>query len=422
MSAEGGANSSVPPLALVASAMPVSFTVSPHKTENIRLPGKALLGFTSHELLTGAIANQEAAEVGNAVQFGLTTDHDSSKIKNILPSKNGLAYTLIKAYNDHHALILRPDDLWLAIIAQFSAFVNGNAELLRASFVAHDGKQQLTVESATPEPDFGDMAQRMGLLLEKNVVDPGLREWAVPSFSTTTDVDRTTASVLLMATLKAYFGYTFALRCGIPKITLEGERADWVGLLEKIEKLKEYGLETTAWYHLLHPVLARFVEAFDAPDSEENSNFWERVAHFQLGGSGPSYYSGWVNAFMVFDAEGKWTGYPLDTNSRPNDLPPESLSAADFWSRYAPSYVVNQTHILTLDHTPYHKTDSMKVPAGYATVDVKLVIAGTEYPCAMAAGVMGIGAEKLDEKSEKGDRQVLRPVVGWWFYHKTEKS
>jgi Domain of unknown function (DUF4419) len=57
-------------------------------------------------------------------------------------------------------------------------------------------------------------------------------------------------------------------------------------ILTRLEKLKEYGDETTAWYHLLVPVVSRFVRAFDDPNSEENLGFWQRVAHCGEGGSG----------------------------------------------------------------------------------------------------------------------------------------
>jgi hypothetical protein len=117
-----------------------------------------------------------------------------------------------------------------------------------------------------------------------------------------------------MATLKHYFEYTIqAGGCGIPRVTLEGERADWVDILGRLEKLKEYGLETTAWYHLLRPVITRFVAAFDAPTSPANVDFWQRVATYTPGGSGVGdYYTGWITAFTVFDKDGYWLGHYLD--------------------------------------------------------------------------------------------------------------
>jgi hypothetical protein len=63
--------------------------------------------------------------------------------------------------------------------------------------------------------------------------------------------------------------------CGIPRVTLEGEKKDWENILTRLEKLKEYGDETTAWYHLLVPVISRFVGAFDNPDLVE----WAIAVH-----------------------------------------------------------------------------------------------------------------------------------------------
>jgi hypothetical protein len=161
--------------------------------------------------------------------------------------------------------------------------------------------------------NFSAMARQMADLVDKAVTDPALCAWALPAFSTTTPNDTTVAAVLLMATLKEYFAYTFrGLRCGIPHVTLDGEKADWVDILGRLEKLKEYGVQTIAWYHLLRPVIVRFVAAFDTPDSEDNKEFWGKVAHYHRGGSGPSYYSGWINAFNVFGRKGEWLGHTLD--------------------------------------------------------------------------------------------------------------
>ena len=115
----------------------------------------------------------------------------------------------------------------------------------------------------------------------------------------------------MMATMKAYFDYSFSLMCGIPLVTLLGEKADWEDVARRAEKLRTYGKECEVWYEMLAPVLAHFVRAFDAPDSEENLDFWQKVAHYRSGGSGPTWLSGWITAFCVFSEEGKWLGLPL---------------------------------------------------------------------------------------------------------------
>jgi hypothetical protein len=102
-------------------------------------------------------------------------------------------------------LVIRPDDVWLAILTQFNHFVNANSELLRASFVAHEGQRELTIiaEGSRYSLDFGNMSRQMVGEFEKNVVDPELRAWVLPAFTTTTQNDTTVAAMLMMATPKA---------------------------------------------------------------------------------------------------------------------------------------------------------------------------------------------------------------------------
>ncbi|KAJ7731672.1 hypothetical protein DFH07DRAFT_685742, partial [Mycena maculata] len=151
----------------------------------------------------------------------------------LVPNNNGFVNTVITAYNQHHALVIRPDDVWLTIQCQFNFFVNANAELLRASFVAHEGQSELVIRrpGMRSSTDFADLSQQMVSLLEKNIIDPTLREWAMPNFTTTTAADAAVGAILSMATLKRYFSFTYDLsKCGIPRVTLEGEKADWVDI------------------------------------------------------------------------------------------------------------------------------------------------------------------------------------------------
>ncbi len=58
-------------------------------------------------------------------------------------TNNGFVSTVIKCYNQHHNLVLRPDDIWIAIMSQFSLYINANAEEFRNKFVSFDGKKEL---------------------------------------------------------------------------------------------------------------------------------------------------------------------------------------------------------------------------------------------------------------------------------------
>ncbi|KAJ7214949.1 hypothetical protein GGX14DRAFT_609857 [Mycena pura] len=420
--------------------MPISFSVANHPAETvIPKPHRRLSSFTAEKIrgagLTGeevfrhAIASCRNADkllqfsLGNAEEF--ESCNLDARFPNLIPSKSGFVHTVIKAYSDHHNLVIRPDDVWLSIVCQFSFFVNANAEVLRANFVAHEGKKELVVR--TNEMAFGEMANKMADLVEKNVVDPSLRAWALPAFTTTNITDTTVAAILLMATVKQYFKYRHITGCGIPRVTLEGERADWVDILGRLEKLKEYGIETIAWYHLLRPVILRFVAAFDNPQSKENIAFWSKVAHHD-NGSGMQFYSGWINAFNVFSRKGEWLGRPLNTELVSRDAP-ETMTAGAFWAAYAKEEDGScegprQKMELTLDGTSYHHLDTFKVPDGYAEVDVVLEDgSGVETECTVVAGMVGMQAFSGSSGAEKEKDDTLRPVAGWWaFSKKSERT
>ncbi|KAJ7135093.1 hypothetical protein C8R46DRAFT_1015066 [Mycena filopes] len=432
--------------------MPVSFTVAGHSAEPVVLTTAEVEGLTPEAILRKACAHQYL--MADEVLRSSFTEADEpmprkpslnkrlsklnpftkskpdtaptpsstsvSTVKPVLrPTPNGLVHTAISAYNKHHNLVLRPDDIWLSILTQFNFFVDANAELLRAQFVAHEGTQEVKVskQQSKKEMDFGLMAREMVGLLQQFIVDPTLRAWVLPSFSTTTVKDTTVGAIIMMATLKAYFEYVFeSIECGIPRVTLEGTKEDWEDILGRLEKLKEYGVQTTAWYHLLVPVISRFVAAFDAPDSKPNVEFWQQIAHFVPGGSGPSYYSGWITAFCVFNEEGGWIGLPLRETPE-GTVPPDSLSAKQFWARYGESGRYDYTHRtrLTYDDTPFHMVEANNIPSNYVEVPVKLTEQGSSIvdPCTMIAGVVGT----LASCGQGGTvRDTVQPVTGWWMF------
>ncbi|KAF9377444.1 hypothetical protein CPB97_010203, partial [Podila verticillata] len=285
-----------------------------------------------------------------------------SKNDLLMPAQhnNGFIGTALQAYNQHHHLVIRPDDVWIAILSQFNFFVNANAEKLRHLFVTHEGQKVLSIQThgGLYSWDFGKLAVQMGELIQEHVVDPNLREWIMPDFTTTTTDDRIISSVIMMSTLKKYFKYAVCSLCGLPAVTLLGEKDDWEKLLVKIEKLAEYGEETSQWRNLLKVVLTGFVETFNNPDSEETKDFWMRISQREFGGSGPSYISGWITAFCFFSSEGV--------------------------SLYRNNGGVK------LGDTAFHRVQTGDIPAGYADVPVLLDDNGTETNAVMVAGLVGI--------------------------------
>ncbi|KAF0711266.1 hypothetical protein As57867_005326, partial [Aphanomyces stellatus] len=284
-------------------------------------------------------------------------------------STNGFVYGIMQAYNQHHNLELRPDDVWLAIMTQFGLFVNGNAEQVRNSLVKHEGKKTLTVTmpGTLHTANYGVMADLFVGEMKEHLVDAQLSDWILPGFSTTTHHDRIVGSVTMMAAMKKYFAYRCCLMCGIPNVTLLGTVEDWETIRSRADKLKEYGL--TEWVDMLTVVLDQFVAS---AKGKVDVDFWQRICHHMGGGSGPSYLSGWITVFCVFNDAGKWQGSFKSYCGRPSEFP---------------------------------IVDTGDVPGGYLTVDVEINDNGVEYKTLMFAGHMAFEV--------KGNGHSIAPHLGW---------
>mmetsp|Transcript_26706 Transcript_26706/g.48982 ORF Transcript_26706/g.48982 Transcript_26706/m.48982 type:complete len:390 (+) Transcript_26706:58-1227(+) len=246
----------------------------------------------------------------------------------------GLVSTIVDAYNMHHELVLRPDDIWQAIMTQFGFYVNANGESLRDRFVDFQGKRTLVVHmgGTLHTCNYAEFARRM---VDENIInnikEPTLVEWLLPAFSTTSVHDRVVAAVSIMSTLQNYFEFVCCLRCGIPRVTLLGTVEDWQMLRGKVDKLLDYNLKDelmTAWHKLLVPVLDNFITS---AMGKADLGFWDVVCSRHGGGSGPSYLSGWVTVFSVFKADGQWQGHVNEDTKWPkidtNKLPCGTFSA-----------------------------------------------------------------------------------------------
>ena len=337
----------------------------------------------------------------------------------LYPSANGFVRAAIAAYCDHQHLTLRPEDIWFAILTQLSLFINAHAEELRSFFVPHQGQKELEIYAfgTIHTVDFGRLAEKMTVLMNENVVDPELQSWVMPAFSTTTETDKAVAAVIMMGAMQKYFSYVMHLMCGIPSVTLLGVRADWQLMLERLEKLPNLGGEATQFYKLLKPVLTRFVTSFDAPDSAETKDFWQKIAH-KSGGSGPRRISGWIVAFCFWDEDGKSLYAPRGT-------PPSGAVDTRRGSVGC-----------CLDNTLYHRVNMNDIPAGYSSVPVKVDDNGTWYDTTMVAGSLGIRVSSTNEPLDQGpsyfyhapllDAQAqsdtgldsLQPECGWFMYER----
>ncbi|KAL2818638.1 hypothetical protein BJX63DRAFT_419174 [Aspergillus granulosus] len=388
--------------------MPITLNTAPHGPRAWQHPRAS----TAAELF----AHSCTEGYQNIIQssFPMELPYDS----HISASQHGFIWALVAAYSHHHNLIIRPEDIWFSILTQLSFYINAHAEELRSIFVSHKGQKELTVTAVGTirSVDLGALAVEMTELIDKNLVNKEFRDWLLPNFTTTTRSDTIVAAVLMMGTLQKYFSYTMKLTCGIPSVTLLGEKEDWEKLVKRLDRLPILGDEPARFAELLRPILGLFVASFEKPEAPEVLDFWGRCAHEEYMGSGMSYLCGWVSVFCFWNEEG------------------ELVPAGQIY--------LERLYLLP----PGEKEVDMKnVPSGVASVPVKVNDNGTDYETTMLAGLVGIQATSTGVTLERNDAAMHRstlnataeavgnsvanptaetgldsvqPVAGWWMYEK----
>ena len=265
---------------------------------------------------------------------------------------NGFVGAVHRAYSQHHRLMIRPDDVWTCLATQFSRYVDANGEVLRS------GQKELKVHfsGSLNTVDYGEFARKIIDKMSEHLKDPDVRAWLIPSFSTTTVNDVVINSVVLMSAMQKYFKYVCFIECGLPQVTLLGTLEDWQTLRAKIDRFVKYDIDNQMkdWVSLLGPILDEFVNSYQG---KVNLEFWDKVCSHLGGGSGPSYISGWLTAFCVFDNDGKYTDERNHKYSK--------------YKRY-----------------PYPVVETENVPSGVVFVPVLVNDNGTEYKTQMMAGQM----------------------------------
>ncbi|KAK2782759.1 hypothetical protein FQN53_009620 [Emmonsiellopsis sp. PD_33] len=298
------------------------------------------------------------------------------KCKQMRCSRNGFVNCALDAYLQHNHLIIRPEDVWLAILTQFNFYVNAHAEELRDLFVSHEGTKKLEIVQEG-EMDIKAFALEMPGLIAENIKDPALKEWIMPSFTTTTTTDKVVASIVMMGTMQKYFGFCLSITCGIPSVTLLGERRDWEDILQRLEFLntfKEHE-QLLLWSSMLKPILSQFVRTFDAPDSPEIVKFWQKTVHQHVDDySGEKHITGWILAFCFWDTKGGPLVAVQVQWQNPGWQEKVEQNGPDFW----------------LDEDKYGELEWENVPTGFAHVPVNIrFLGGTEYVALLIAGSVG---------------------------------
>ncbi|KAN0028208.1 hypothetical protein ACTFIV_010046 [Dictyostelium citrinum] len=384
--------------------MPITFKVCKKKEEKVVLNNFSINEFIKNDIIKLNPINKNDSVYYEAIKQGKSREEASKiykeynenqktlyekKIQDIYNSKrvlkssivessdlksvglNSFVHSAWKAYNNHHSLSIRPDNIWMAILTQFSFYVNKNSELLRTNFVDFNGQKTLIVRTDFPilTAPFDKLSIEMSKQIQKNINDPGLRNWIIPNFTTTTESDKVVYSISLMSIMKKYFKFVMKTECGLPEVTLLGEISDWINLKERVSLLIHFDTENnqmSKWLRYLLPIMDKFIESIGGkPDIK----WWNQMVNFNEQ-SGGSELSGWLSSFCLFTNDG------------------------DFQERSFSEYF------------PFPIVDGNNIPNGFLSVPVKLVDSDlSEYNSQIYAGHL---AAKIEDTK-------ITPSIDWFI-------
>ncbi|KAK4234609.1 hypothetical protein C8A03DRAFT_47100 [Achaetomium macrosporum] len=325
----------------------------------------------------------------------------------ISPSGDSFVRGAIQAWAEHLHLEIRPDEVWFTILAQLNFYMEAHAEEVRHLFVRHGkGKETIYIE----DNDWTSVLWRFKDEIQARVQTPWLRDWIVPDFSTTRMDDVMTANILMMGLMKAYFRYEGGIICGLPSVTLLGGKEDWEKLLARLDRLTEFGAEPEEYRSRLTPILKRFVESFDEPDSKEVRDFWSSVVFAQdsaMCGDAPLKLSGWITGFLFWNTEGRR------------------------WDKHATGAQAG----VVLDGVSYDRWHDVRyLPVGYAKAPFTMRdFGGTDrFPAYVAAGTLGKrlvsgppegfaaalarAGQDTSVAANASAHGTLRPLSAWMLY------
>jgi len=355
-------------------------------------PQRDIAGFTSQSMSQLFMGKAGKVTAGNVWYVS------GDQLDLLGANRHGFVVTAMIAYSNECPLEIRPDDIWLSILAQFNTYANENGAAVRQKILKPGSKENLVLDCQTLDEssDYEIYADDVLRMFQREVLKLSFFEWAIPTFSTTSIDDQAAAAIMIMGQVTGYVNNPVRMGHGIPSVTLHGTKEDWKDILNRIEAFSDYGDEPARWFQLLRPVLQRIVNTIDDPVAKSTTDFWEKMIYQDDHFRGTDRYFGWISAFCFWNRNGNPPDYRRQTRRR-----------ADY-------------HPLRLDGVEFHTINATTMVPGYASVPiiVKPKSNGGKYPAVIGAGLVGMAAKRLRScnvipVSEELRVDTLSPVSAW---------
>jgi len=225
--------------------------------------------------------------------------------KYVFANGNVFIQTLQECFDEHRPLKLSPDVIWLTICQGVSIHINENFDSLETLIFKKNRPKKLIVRNDSLENNSRQWVNLIDSLSAQTSqhVKKNFHSFFVPTFSTTTREIKTAYEITLMHSFKKAFDYVGESGCGIPSITLTGNRRDWVSIQSRLRMLTELGLDD--WRLELEPILDEFINVYDG---KVNSEFWKNI-YKNMRDYNAFYISGWILKFFPYVIVEEYTKY-----------------------------------------------------------------------------------------------------------------
>lgn len=244
-------------------------------------------------LKTYPVKDMMELKIEKKISF-LPDEHKNERL--IYTRDNGFIETLQYCYDEHRPLKLSPDHIWTLICQATSIHINQHYDSLKNIIFTDEKKEELIIRNDSLENN----ARYWGTLIKdfcnetKNHTRNYLYDFFVPNFSTTTPVQTTVYQITLLESYKKKFSYVGETGCGIPQITITGNKEDWIWIFDHLSDLDKLGL--TWWGKELRPIIKEFINVFD---DKINVSFWDSI-YKDAAEYGAFYISGWIIKFFPY--------------------------------------------------------------------------------------------------------------------------
>lgn len=195
-----------------------------------------------------------------------------------------------QAFACHLGFGLRPEVVWYAIVSEISEHIRQNIadyrELLGPGW--QYSPRTVRVYWTYPEEVFGCFYAELS-----KVIGAKLSALFVPKLTTVDEEARIALIAAYMEAAGPYHSYQIPTLCGIRRIKIEGEAADWLLMRNNVSELQEF---FPPLYDYLEGVWQTLHNIYCTIAGMEINlgTFWEDLYKWHDGGSGGPHIQGWI--------------------------------------------------------------------------------------------------------------------------------